>query len=280
MPFDKRPEDLVPGDPIMYATALQFGGTVLGVLVENQDGRPTKIEGNPSHVSSGGATDVWAQATILDLYDPERSKEPRSTVSVMTVEAREGEDEAALKGLLEAETCAATFDRVLASTSSRDAAERAKAACAERVKNGGRFEFDGGKSGTLWAQAEGQISADWSSTYSALDRLAGDAAKTGGEGLGIVVPHSMSPSFTAKLRELGARMPKARVYLCDPTASASRLVSTQVLSGLGARVSYHLSRVRRILSLDSDFLGTETDHVRLSEFANARRPRRPTTRPT
>ena len=149
MPFDKRPEDLVPGDPIMYATALQFGGTVLGVLVENQDGRPTKIEGNPSHVSSGGATDVWAQATILDLYDPERSKEPRSTVSVMTVDAREGEDEAALKGVLEAETCAATFDRVLAATSSRDAAERAKVACAERVKSGSRFEFDSGTSGTL-----------------------------------------------------------------------------------------------------------------------------------
>ena len=91
-----------------------------------------------------------------------------------------------------------------------------------------------------------------------------------------MVPHSMSPSFTAKLRELGARMPKARVYLCDPTASASRLVSTQVLSGPGARVSYHLSRVRRILSLDSDFLGTETDHVRLSrEFANARRLKTP-----
>lgn len=272
LPFDKRPEDLVPGDPIMYATALQIGGTVLGVLVENQDGRPTKIEGNPNHISSGGATDVWAQATILDLYDPERSRTPRSTISVMSADAVEGEDEAALKGLLSAETCEATYERVLARTNSVDAAVKERSACEARVQDSGRYDFATPQSATLWVEAEAQIDADWGSTYQALDELVKGVASTGGEGFGLVVSHSMSPSFTAKLREFTARMPKARTYVCDPTAPVNSLLTAEALAGGGARVSYHLSRVRRVLSLDSDFLGTETDHVRLSrEFAMTRR---------
>ena len=73
MPFAQRPEDLVPGEPVFYASAVALGGAVQGILVESQDGRPTKIEGNPKHSGSQGATDVFVQASILDLYDPERS---------------------------------------------------------------------------------------------------------------------------------------------------------------------------------------------------------------
>jgi MoCo/4Fe-4S cofactor protein with predicted Tat translocation signal len=76
MPFSKRPEDLVPGNPIYYATAFVHGGAVEGLLVESQDGRPTKIEGNPKHGGSNGATSVWAQASVLDLYDPDRTRVP------------------------------------------------------------------------------------------------------------------------------------------------------------------------------------------------------------
>ena len=78
---------------------MAIGGVAQGLLVTSIDGRPTKIEGNPNHISSGGATDAWAQATVLDLYDPERSRTPRSVISVMSADAREGEDEAALKAL-------------------------------------------------------------------------------------------------------------------------------------------------------------------------------------
>lgn len=74
LPYNKRPEDLVEGKPQQYATVGRFGGSVLGLLVTTYEGRPTKIEGNPSHPLSLGATNTFAQASILDLYDPDRSQ--------------------------------------------------------------------------------------------------------------------------------------------------------------------------------------------------------------
>jgi Fe-S-cluster-containing dehydrogenase component len=74
LPFAKRPEDTIPGQPIYYATAYQVGHSVIGLLVESQDGRPTKVEGNPRHPESGGSTDTWAQASVLSLYDPDRCR--------------------------------------------------------------------------------------------------------------------------------------------------------------------------------------------------------------
>jgi Fe-S-cluster-containing dehydrogenase component/anaerobic selenocysteine-containing dehydrogenase len=76
VPFAQRPEDLIPGKPRVYATAACVGGGVLGLLVESQDGRPTKIEGNPAHSMSLGAASAWAQAEVLNLYDPDRCRRP------------------------------------------------------------------------------------------------------------------------------------------------------------------------------------------------------------
>jgi Fe-S-cluster-containing dehydrogenase component/anaerobic selenocysteine-containing dehydrogenase len=64
------------GAPVIYATALELGGIARGVLVETVDGRPVKIEGNPRHPGSLGATDAFMQAEILSLYDPDRSSQP------------------------------------------------------------------------------------------------------------------------------------------------------------------------------------------------------------
>jgi MoCo/4Fe-4S cofactor protein with predicted Tat translocation signal len=74
MPYVRAPEEIVPGKPLFFATALPLGGIANGVLVESHMGRPTKIEGNPEHPASLGATDVFAQAAVLSLYDPERSQ--------------------------------------------------------------------------------------------------------------------------------------------------------------------------------------------------------------
>src|SRR5687767_14089902 len=74
VPYVRQPEELVPGKPLFYATAMPFAGSGIGLLVESHEGRPTKIEGNPDHPSSLGATDLFAQASILGLYDPDRSQ--------------------------------------------------------------------------------------------------------------------------------------------------------------------------------------------------------------
>jgi molybdopterin-containing oxidoreductase family iron-sulfur binding subunit len=78
VPFAQAPENMIPGKPVYYATATTFAGTAVGLLVESHDGRPTKIEGNPQHPESpGGGVAPWVQASILDMYDPDRSANPR-----------------------------------------------------------------------------------------------------------------------------------------------------------------------------------------------------------
>ncbi len=78
VPFVKMPENMIPGVRMLYATAFQRSQGAMGLLVEAHEGRPTKIEGNPKHPSSLGATDAWAQAEILKLYDPDRARSPLS----------------------------------------------------------------------------------------------------------------------------------------------------------------------------------------------------------
>jgi len=73
VPYVRQPEDLIPGRPMFFATAMTVGGVATGLLVESHEGRPTKIEGNALHPGSLGAADVFAQAAILGLYDPDRA---------------------------------------------------------------------------------------------------------------------------------------------------------------------------------------------------------------
>jgi molybdopterin-containing oxidoreductase family iron-sulfur binding subunit len=70
----QQPEDFVPGKPLFYATAMPLAGYATGLLVESHMGRPTKVEGNPSHPASLGAANVFAQASVLSLYDPDRAQ--------------------------------------------------------------------------------------------------------------------------------------------------------------------------------------------------------------
>jgi molybdopterin-containing oxidoreductase family iron-sulfur binding subunit len=74
VPYVKPPEEIIPGKPLFYATSMQLAGVATGLLVESNMGRPTKIEGNPEHPGSLGGTDVFAQASVLTLYDPDRSQ--------------------------------------------------------------------------------------------------------------------------------------------------------------------------------------------------------------
>src|SRR5258708_12017576 len=74
-PFSKGAEDYIPGAQLFYSTVMSFAGDAVGLLVESHDGRPTKIEGNPDHPVSQGAATALAQAALLNLYDPDRSKQ-------------------------------------------------------------------------------------------------------------------------------------------------------------------------------------------------------------
>ncbi len=74
VPYARQPEELIPGRPLFYATATTLHGVASGVLVESHEGRPTKIEGNPEHPATLGACDSFSQASVLQLYDPDRTQ--------------------------------------------------------------------------------------------------------------------------------------------------------------------------------------------------------------
>ncbi|HEY4640294.1 MAG TPA: TAT-variant-translocated molybdopterin oxidoreductase [Thermoanaerobaculia bacterium] len=84
VPYVRQPENYVPGTPLFFATAMTLGGFATGVLAESHTGRPTKIEGNPDHPSSLGGTDAFMQASVLNLYDPDRSQVVRHMGDVST----------------------------------------------------------------------------------------------------------------------------------------------------------------------------------------------------
>ncbi len=72
VPYVRAPEKLIPGKALYFASCVPAFGFAQGLLVESHDGRPTKIEGNPNHPASLGAASAIAQASVLDLYDPDR----------------------------------------------------------------------------------------------------------------------------------------------------------------------------------------------------------------
>jgi len=74
LPFANRPEERIPGVPQRYATAMELAGAAIGLVVASYDGRPVKVEGNPNHPDSLGAATAYAQASVLELYDPDRSR--------------------------------------------------------------------------------------------------------------------------------------------------------------------------------------------------------------
>jgi Fe-S-cluster-containing dehydrogenase component len=79
VPYVRMPERMVPGMPLQFATTLELGGYGRGVVCTSLEGRPIKIEGNPLHPASLGATDVFAEAAIFSLYDPDRSQSVRQS---------------------------------------------------------------------------------------------------------------------------------------------------------------------------------------------------------
>src|SRR5260370_23641470 len=82
VPYVNIPERLTPGIPLRFASTLALAGFGRGVIVTSVEGRPIKIDGNPRHPASLGATDVFTEAALLSLYDPDRSKAVRKGTGV------------------------------------------------------------------------------------------------------------------------------------------------------------------------------------------------------
>ena len=99
VPYVRQPEGVIPGRPMYYATAITLGGYASPLLVESHLGRPTKIEGNDLHPASLGGTDIFAQASLLGLYDPDRSQTVMSMGDVRSWQAFLG----AIRGPLSAQ---------------------------------------------------------------------------------------------------------------------------------------------------------------------------------
>jgi MoCo/4Fe-4S cofactor protein with predicted Tat translocation signal len=74
VPYVRAPEEVIPGKPLFYATSMVDRGVGIGLLVESHMGRPTKVEGNPDHPGSLGASNIFCQASVLTLWDPDRSQ--------------------------------------------------------------------------------------------------------------------------------------------------------------------------------------------------------------
>ena len=84
LPFSKQPEGYLHGVPQYYATAMPSRGGAIPLVVKSNDGRPTKVEGNALHPDSNGSTDRFAQASVLDLYDPDRAMHFKQAGKVVT----------------------------------------------------------------------------------------------------------------------------------------------------------------------------------------------------
>ncbi|PRQ04948.1 4Fe-4S dicluster domain-containing protein [Enhygromyxa salina] len=275
MPFAKRPEDLIPGVPTYYATAVQVGATVMGLLVESQDGRPTKIEGNPQHSGSQGATDVWAQGTILNLYDPERSVTPRSKTVSAHAFAAPGQGVQAKEQVAHG-MCERLRELTLADSKSVDAGNAAKAKCEALIESGGAWNVyideQGREVTELSVQWDAQVPTNWGDAWAALSEEFAKLHASGGEGVALVVPGSLSPSFRALQQRFVQTYPKAKVVLDDPTYPINSIRAAEMVAGEGARAFHSLQEATVIVAADSDFLGVEQDHVRLArEYVQRRK---------
>jgi len=127
VPYAHQPENVLPGVPRFYASATSFVGAAEGLLIESNTGRPTKVEGNPAHPGSTGATSVHGQASVLELWDPDRSKAPRKrdqpatriqferdlNESLSRLEARRGAGLRVLIGACDSPTLAAQLAALL-----------------------------------------------------------------------------------------------------------------------------------------------------------------------
>jgi len=196
VPYVKQPDGMVLGKPQFYATVMPFGADAIGLLVESHEGRPTKIEGNPDHPSSLGATNVFAQASILNLYDPDR---------------------------------------------------------AQTVTKFGEIQT-------------------WAAFLDSAQAIAAEAKGSNGAGFRILSGIVTSPTLAAQIQSLLALFPQAKWHQWEAAVGDGTREGAKLAFGSYLNTVYRLEKADVILSLDSDFLGSGSGHIRYArEFSRRRK---------
>jgi MoCo/4Fe-4S cofactor protein with predicted Tat translocation signal len=198
MPFSKGVENYIHGKPMHYATLATVGGAATGLIVKTNEGRPTKVEGNPRHPFSLGATNAQTQGLLLNLYDPDRAKE---------------------------------------------------------VHNGSRT--------ATWDEFTGWLNAELAK--------AGDGA-----GLRILAERSSSPTLGLQKAEILKKYPKAQWVEYDSVSFDQQRLGAQMAFGQPLEPLYRFDQAAVIFSLDSDFLGLDSQTILpVKQFSAGRRVQKP-----
>ena len=200
VPFSQMPEDYVHGVPQYYATAMPAPGGAIPLVATSNDGRPTKIEGNALHPDSHGGTDRYAQASVLNLYDPDRATDFKQAGYVVTP-----------------------------------------------------------------AKATDFLAA-----------LSKETQSKGGRGLAFLLEHSNSPSRRRLQKRLSEKRPNARWFVHEPVDLDIHRRAATLAFGQSVQPGWRFEAANVVVSLDCDFLGSETDvqnHIR--RFAQRRRLEKP-----
>jgi len=196
VPYVNAPEDVIPGVPRYYATTMAQGHNAHGLVVESHEGRPTKIEGNELHPVTRGASNAVLQASILGLYDPDRS------ASVM----------------------------------------------------------------------QGEQKSSWDAFVAAWSEIEKPFLENGGAGLAVLTEPFSSPTLARLGAAFRARFPRARWVAWEPVSDENIYRGVEAAGGSTLQPLHHFERAKVILSLESDFLLTESNSVRDARgFADARR---------
>ena len=201
VPYSKQPENMIPGVPKYFASSMPGAVDNIPLSVETHMARPTKIEGNANYAPYGGATTTFAQASVLDLYDPDRAQKS--------------------------------------------------------------VRFDANRSQQALSQ---------SAVRDLLREVQDKYAENEGEGLGVLLESSTSPSRERLVEQLKQKYPKAIIAEYEPTDPHANERATQSLYGKRLRPQYHFDKAQRVLALDTDFTGCHGSNLAWQRgFAKGRR---------